>query len=949
SATIIGEILDEMGNVAQFAPSTGAALVVGQVGGGNGPWNTWVPRLGSNGRAWNDQVRYYDNGKMGAVSRNGRFEWTDVRLEGIASTTVTLTLESAILDDRILTGTPNTTSTLVYADPQPVQVSLQGGFPVFATFATQHVNNSTDVRGAIYPGAQGPFAVPGQIASDRAGGDIGYAGSIPFVEVGKTVELPYSSPGYSSITVSVRDRFGNFSSFSTTGTLYIVGGNPPVDQSRTPLVGHISESRVFWGLGNFGNETGIARIIASVQPPVERASLISPALAPTGAGYAPFNNPQIKTNILSFPNFQIWGATSSNVFLGLSVMQDDPYRYCLGCEYGVNTSATIDLVPAPAVGIEPVLIRDPYNNNRLDRMPSRMSIGVSNRTDPRTWFYVQAVDEFGNRVDNGPNAYNGGTAHIRFAPPEEGLPKNRAGTFQFTATNDPYVKRNNQRYFAQGTSATAVNGLYTFGDFTPLAPASLDALGRDVVLTIEDERLTGLNAPISSMPWWFFRPIPPITTATTTFLQPPVLTLSASDILENGARKGASNGLLLRERARTYLSTGNRLETGFLEVRRPVTALDHDLRVRYSLNYFNAQDGFDTTAFRVTSQARLSPLPLVGTTTIPLPALIVPAADLPSPALIPPFPQPIQTAINGLQGDLAPRMAEAGVFTTSTINTMTFDTGAVVRRIAFSARMSDQVYPRNAARQGLRLAVMRLLSDSTLPYRVEADSAFVALADPVPAAPVCINPLADKSYIMSGSGTAPIVEVLELEAIPWKTVNGQSTPSWVFYDDNYEMLQYSARSTDTTIVQVAVNAADMRFGGRPTLTYSIPPNAPIETSANIILTASDGRAQARDTFAIALRRAVAVDASQNQATMQLLAMPNPVSDDCTVEITAPQSGWLSLQMVTILGAVVWRMERRVEAGERVRERIEIEGWRSGVYVLEARIGAMRSVTKVVRQ
>jgi hypothetical protein len=633
------------------------------------------------------------------------------------------------------------------------------------------------------------------------------------------------------------------------------------------------------------------------------------------------------------------------------LMYATSYSYdasCFFC-YPSTSHATIDIVPSRAVGIAPVLMADIYNRNRIDRMPSKMFVGTSNKSDPRTWFYVQAVDEFGNRVDNGPNAYNGGTAHIRFAPPEEGLPKNRAGTFQFTATNDPYVKRNNQRYFAQGTSATAVNGLYTFSDFTPLAPASLDALGRDVVLTIEDERLTGINEPLSNGAFGLFHPIPPITTATTTFLQPPVLTLSAGDILENGARKGASNGLLLRERARTYLSTGNRLETGFLEVRRPVTALDHDLRVRYSLNYFNAQDGFDTTAFRVTSQARLSPLPLVGTTTIPLPALIVPAADLPSPALIPPFPQPIQTAINGLQGDLAPRMAEAGVFTTSTINTMTFDTGAVVRRIAFSARMSDQVYPRNAARQGLRLAIMRLLADSTLPYRVESDSAFVVLADPAPAAPICINPLADKSYIMSGSGTAPIVEVLELEAIPWKTVNGQSTPSWVFYDDNYEMLQYSARSTDTTIVQVAVNAADMRFGGRPTLTYSIPPNAPIETSANIILTASDGRAQARDTFAIALRRAVAVDASQNQATMQLLAMPNPVSDDCTVEITAPQSGWLSLQMVNILGAVVWRMERRVEAGERVRERIEIEGWRSGVYVLEARIGAMRSVTKVVRQ
>ena len=64
---------------------------MGQVGGGLGPWNTGVPSLfsGTNGRP---------DGKIGAVSRGGRFEWANVRLDGVASTTVTLTLTNDLVD-----------------------------------------------------------------------------------------------------------------------------------------------------------------------------------------------------------------------------------------------------------------------------------------------------------------------------------------------------------------------------------------------------------------------------------------------------------------------------------------------------------------------------------------------------------------------------------------------------------------------------------------------------------------------------------------------------------------------------------------------------------------------------------------------------------------------------------------------------------------------------------
>ena len=959
-ATIIGEVLDELGNVAQYAPSTGAALVVGQVGGGLGPWNTDVPSLFLNpeGRQfW--QATGYPEGKIGAVSRAGRFEWSNVRLDGIASTTVTLTLTNDFVDTDGGVPRTNPASRLGYADPQPVQVSLQGGVPFSITFATQNVNNIGAVR--IYPGAQGPFAAPGCVQCIPGWQNYGYDGSIltnlvgtptSGIVVGQTVVFPYSSPGFSSITGIVKDRFGNYSSFSTEATISIAGGSPPVDQLRTPLVGQLAKSStIVWGLGNLGNETGLSRVISNDQPLSQSASKVSPALAPTGAGYPPFNNPQIKTNFVSFPNFQIWGATSSNVTL-VMVVRDFGFP-CYEC-YG-NTSATIHIVPAPAVGINPVLVRDPYNNNLLDRMPSRMFIGKSNRSDPRTWFYVQAVDQFGNRADNGPNVYNGSTARIRFAPPEEGLPKNAAGTFQFTLLdsgsqprrNDPYVKRNAQLYTAQGTSAPAINGLYTFSDFTPIGPASLEPLGRDVVLTFEDERLQGIRAPLNSGAVGLYRPIPPITTATTSFVQPPLLTLSVSDSVLNGARKAAPNGLLLRERRRTYLSTDNTTEAGFVEIRRPATALGFDIPARLAVDYMTANGGFDSTTFRVSNRALFTPLPTQGSTGVLLPLLLAPETSVVVQPLVPPFPPYRFTLINGIEGDLSPTVLGKRTQALATGSTeVGFDSGAVSRLIRFEARFSDQVYPRNPARQGLRLAVVRLLSGS---YDSAEDSVIIALTDPVSVPPRCINPLADRSVIVSGTGAAPIQETTELEMPAWKIVNGTSIPQTIFYDDNYDPLQYAAASSDTNLVRVNVSAADMRFGGRPTLTTSIPPFAPVETIATIILTASDGTAQARDTFFVALRRPVSVDDSEEQGTMRLLAMPNPSLGDCTAEMTVPATGEVRLQLVSALGAVVWHTERTAQAGERLRERVPLEGFPAGVYLLEARTGGMRSVLKVVRE
>lgn len=310
-------------------------------------------------------------------------------------------------------------------------------------------------------------------------------GAIPFITVGEPVQFHNSDTSdYNYITAQVMDHWGNIPSFPTTATISMAGGTEPIDQIRTPSIGNVAMTD--------------------------------------------------KNGIAIFKNFQIFGATSANVQVAVSV--SDPFA-CWGwlahdakgssqlnCSPG-NTGSTVTLIPNRPVAITLVLISDLYNPPTMQygyriRMPSRFTIGKSNADDPRTWFYIQAVDQFGNRVDNGPNAYNGGIATIHIATPEEGLPRSTTSNFQFSASNDPYVRTNSQRFAATGTSAVAVNGLYTFNNFTPLGPASRSTTDT-VVLTFEDPALQGAQVSHPLLPWLgsIFRPIPPITTATTTFVR----------------------------------------------------------------------------------------------------------------------------------------------------------------------------------------------------------------------------------------------------------------------------------------------------------------------------------------------------------------------------------------------------------------------------------------------
>jgi hypothetical protein len=1048
-ATIVADLLDEFGNVATTNFSTGASLVVGTLS----PWGVPAPALsvGANPAALGVSGESAATNAYGVVAGNsglsanattgapvgGRFEWTGVRLDGIASTTVTFSLRNdfvggpyGALDAQIVaanggsrsTPVANAASAITFCNNGPaVQVSLQGGFPFSVTFATQNSNASGAAN--IYPGAQGPYATPGRVGAIPGVGAVcgvtgGYDGSLTDIVVGTTVAFPYSDPGYNSIAVLVRDRFNNLASFSTEATIGIAGGNPPVDQVRTPIIGNVATSVVTWGLGNQGREysgvpssgtPGIARVVADLNqaslgtsiptglPPLSgttvnnnNASRVSPAIGATGVGYPPTNNPQIFNNVATFPNFQVLGATSANASLIVGLRNGDPYipgpsagvpGIAVGTASPGNTSAIVCLRPGAAVGIAPVLIPDIYNRNLPDRMPSRMYIGRSNNGDPRTWFYVQAVDQFGNRVDNGQNAYNGGTANITFYTPAQGLPRAAGATangqfppngFQFTASNDPYVKANNQAYAATGTSAPAAFGLYTFSNFTPTGPASIDPLGKDVVLTFEDVNLPGIKFPISTgVARPLFQPIPPVTTATTTFLPVPRVSFAIPDAGQegapaNGAQRLTANSLLLRERARTFLSGNNALESGSVRVQRPTTAASNDIAVGYTLRYFNVDSTVRSlaTAVNITG-ARTFELPNVGAgSPIGLPAPVVVPAPFTSPTFTPALPTPIPTVINGLQGDLSPNTTPVGrpqqvvnVASEATPGTFFLDAGVTQQLVNFRARYSDQVWPRNPGIQGLRAVVMALRnpdSQNATIYEVErtggVDTALVLLLDPAPAPPVITNAIQDK-ILARPRGTVATDDKIELDSPQWRPDN---IPGFVFYDDNYDPMTYSVTAEDATQVSARVTQSDAMFAGRPALFYSVQPGADTSKPWRITVRAFDGTTQddgqrrlATDEFLVYVRGNVTSVA--NAGEIGLTVSPNPAVENVTVQATAKQSGVVRIVVTNALGqSVVAPVDVNAVVGNVYRQDINVSNLANGTYFVQVIEGGRTFTQKVTK-
>lgn len=311
-------------------------------------------------------------------------------------------------------------------------------------------------------------------------------------------------------------------------------------------------------------------------------------------------------------------------------------------------------------------------------------------------------------------------------------------------------------------------------------------------------------------------------------------------------------------------------------------------------------------------------------------------------------PQPV--AINTLQGDLSPRTRDnngvvqaVNATTTTPIipNSVNFQVGETQKPITFTARWSDQTWqPRTAGKQGPRtVTVMVLPDDVGSNYNLGVTIATVTLNDPANSAPRLINAIQDR-LVEAGRS-----EVSELET---PGLRGDGLVSSVFYDDEYNVMTYTASSSDTNTVRVFVTQNDARFQGRPSLSYQVNPLAPIGAMATVTVTANDGSGGVGiDDFLIRINSArTSVIVPPSEAGLNVY--PNPSSDRLNVEARAQASGVARIKLSTPLGASIIEFSQIVRPGELYRQDIDIAGLPAGIYFVEIHDGAIRSVQKVVK-
>jgi hypothetical protein len=408
---------------------------------------------------------------------------------------------------------------------------------------------------------------------------------------------------------------------------------------------------------------------------------------------------------------------------------------------------------------------------------------------------------------------------------------------------------------------------------------------------------------------------------------------------ENGSSDGGGSiadttrvtNLLLRERRATLRGTDAQAQSGNIRfVRDGSTALP--LVVAYTLTYLDSA-GRNLQTLGGTTLSLPVPLPLGAVAT-------------------PPLPTPTPTDINSLRGDLAPtmtiggRVIEVGVATNTTPNSFTLPAGQASQPIAFTARWSDQtISPRSAGTQGRRTVIIRLLPDAVgTTYDLGTTIATVTLDDPERVAPMIMNAIQDKQLVRGAA------DLVELETPGYRS---DGAPNTVFYDDNYNVLTYTAISSDPTIVSVQVRQSDERFGGRPSLSYQAQPNAPIGSTAEIRVVANDGfGGLGTDIFRVTVVSSVTGGMTSinrvPSSDVSLSIAPNPVAERLTVHAQARQTGTVRVSLTTALGAVVASAEHTLAKDERYVQEFAMNALPVGVYFLEINDGSVRSVEKIVK-
>jgi Secretion system C-terminal sorting domain len=446
----------------------------------------------------------------------------------------------------------------------------------------------------------------------------------------------------------------------------------------------------------------------------------------------------------------------------------------------------------------------------------------------------------------------------------------------------------------------------------------------------------------------------------------PTISLSIPQTGQSGAPANGAQvlsqippALLLRERAVTLIGGSYLLPSGSLRISRSTNGSLAPITLNYSLDYYNASSatvaGSNLYNFNF---ARLAPLPNMGSNVIGLPVPTSAPPPFATPVFTPALPgalsAPTLTAINGLQGDLAPNTTTPGQGSTALAVTaqasLTWANGVSEQLISFRGRFSDQQwYPRNPGRQGARIAIMRLLPSPTYHIQAGADSALIILDDPAQVPPVLTNGI--RSQVLAATTASASIEVSSPEFRP------DAIPYVVFYDDNYDILTYTPVSSDTTLLRVGMSPS--RYSGIPersVLTYTVATNATFPAGARtaiITLRANDGISivQPQTTFAVLVMPRSFVSVSHSTTLKENIAVsvyPNPVTDKCLVSTTIPDAGFFTLRVTDVLGTIVYNASVQGARGSEQQHTIDMAGFAAGTYFVEVNDGARTSSRKIVK-
>jgi hypothetical protein len=198
---------------------------------------------------------------------------------------------------------------------------------------------------------------------------------------------------------------------------------------------------------------------------------------------------------------------------------------------------------------------------------------------------------------------------------------------------------------------------------------------------------------------------------------------------------------------------------------------------------------------------------------------------------------------------------------------------------------------------------------------------------------------------------------IELESPQWRADN---VPGFVFYDDNYNPMTYTATSSDPTVVAVRVKLVDStvvngNIDPRPTLYYAVQPGAPAGGAPVVItVVASDGTTQstgqlrlATDQFNVSVRNSI-TSVAVDPAAIGFSVSPNPAIERFTVQAQAAKAGSVRVNVVNMLGQVVRSINLEVGAGEVYSHEFDLSTLPTGAYTVQINDGVNTAARKVIK-